>query len=165
MTEWLKWTELNICLVQVPMFIMNTKIETLLMNKAAMAKGLLSQLSTLPPAINVSHQSYWLHLPLAFPLLAISEHYRRKWEKRRKNWKNMNDEGKKWGNKELGVLFVFVFATSPQTILSYDLRKRDINISKIFSFKWDLDVISYGAKQGTTMKINLVKTITINSPV
>ena len=83
----------------------------------------------------------------------------------KKNWKNMNDEGKKWGNKELGVLFVFVFATSPQTILSYDLRKRDINISKIFSFKWDLDVISYGAKQGTTMKINLVKTITINSPV
>ena len=28
-----------------------------------------------------------------------------------------------------------------------------------------LDVISYGAKQGTSVKINLVKTITINSPV
>ena len=40
------------------MFIMSTKMETLLISKAVMAKGLLSKLSTLPPTINVSHQKY-----------------------------------------------------------------------------------------------------------
>lgn len=48
------------------------------------------------------------------------------------------------------VRFCFFFPTSPNTILSYDLKKGETNICKHFSLRWDLGVIGYGAKQGTT---------------
>lgn len=98
-----------------PTFIMDADMETLLIIKALMARGPLSQCSALLPSLNVSSQNYWLSLPPALPWLGISEYYRRMWRKRKKNWKNVDDEDKKWGTKELGFVFFF----PPAQIRSY----------------------------------------------
>lgn len=133
------------------MFIMDVNMEALLVIRLVWQKVPYHSFQhSFQPYINIPSQNYWLHLPPALPLLAISECQRRMWGRRKEIWKKVDDEGKKWGAKEL-----FSFFIRPYTLLAYDLEKKEkekkeTNLCKYLSLKWDSGVTSYGAKQVTT---------------
>ena len=73
-----------ICLIQLPMFIMDVNMEALLVIRLGWQKVPYHSFQhSFQPNINIPSQNYWLHLPPALPLLAISECQRRMWGRER----------------------------------------------------------------------------------